>query len=57
MELLFLINFVTYDVLLGLGGERELVVDGVVYSIGILRVVAETAVGAFENVCKEVHNF
>mgnify|MGYP001272692057 CR=1 FL=1 len=55
--MLFLINFVTYDVLLGLGGERELVVDGVVYSIGILSVVAETAVGAFEKVRKEVHYF
>ena len=57
MELLCLINFVTYDVLLGLGGEGELVVDGVVYSIGILSVVAETAVGAFEKVRKEVHYF
>mgnify|MGYP006903836479 FL=1 len=57
MELLCLINFVTYDVLLGLGGEGELVVDVVVFSCGILSVVAETAVGAFEKVRKEVHYF
>ena len=46
----------TYDVLLGLGGEGELVVDVVVVSIGVVSNVAETAVGAAEKVPVVGHN-
>ena len=46
----------TYDVLLGLGGEGDLVVDVGIVSIGIVSDVAETAVGAAEKVPVVGHN-
>lgn len=53
LDLLFCADI---DVLLGLGGEGDLVVDVGIVSIGIVSDVAETAVGAAEKVPVVGHN-